>query len=625
MIGRANFSLGLSFFTHETMENARSKISWKYALGPAVIMAVLAIYPQISLLIAKGSSWHGSYVVSNYDETAYSAYVNALANGKPRENDPFIGLENTGRESLYSIQFVPAYLISMPTRLFGLSTSSSFIAVSLILALLSAFALSWFLRSVTDDPTISAVGALFVMCLGTAAAFQGELSFLTRGSVLIDFFPFLRRYQPGFAFPLFFVFCGLVWRSFNQDERWRSLIYAAASGASFALLVFSYFYLWTAAVAWVGTLILVSFITLVERRKNIVLSAAIIVSFAVLSLIPYSIMLGSRSPDLDTVQLLTRTHLPDLLHPTLIIGVLIIAIAGILIYRKRILIKDPIVVLMLSFAVTPFVLFNQQVLTGRSLQPVHYEIFIANYLVLTGLVLLFRVVSVLSANRERTGKLITYIAAASVVWGFVEASTSTSRNALAAEIRDESVPSIRLIMNKQAQRSESGTTPVVLATNFITSDIIPTVSTMRPLWNAHTSSAGGISVEENKRLFYLYLYYSGYSDKDLSDALAANSFEVTAAIFGSERALPVLGGGEVIKPSEIRAESQKYAELVKNFGLDEVGRPALNYLIVPAKAEPNYSNLDRWYQRDAGETTGLFKVYSLTPKFSDQTISIAAK
>ncbi|MEP7077332.1 MAG: hypothetical protein ABI878_16120, partial [Acidobacteriota bacterium] len=570
------------------MENARTKISWKYALGPAVIMAVLAIYPQISLLIAKGSSWHGSYVVSNYDETAYSAYINALVNGKPRQNDPFVGVDNTAHESLYSIQFVPAYLIAIPTRLFGLSTSSAFIAVSLILSGLSAFALFWFLWSITEDSTISAVGALFVMCFGTAVAFQGELSFLIRGTVLIDFFPFLRRYQPGFAFPIFFVFCGLVWRSFNEDQRRTTVLYALASGTCFALLVFSYFYLWTAAAAWAGCVTVISFIVFPDRRKSLMFSAAIIVAFAVFSLIPYSILLRDRSPDLDSVQLLTRTHMPDLLHPTLIIGLLIIVAAGILIYRRHISMKDPRAVLMLTFGATPFVLFNQQVLTGRSLQPVHYEIFIANYLVLAGIVSLFAVVSDLFATTDRTRKLITYVAAASVICGLVEASTSTSRNALAAEIRDESVPAIRLIMNKQTERSEPDAAPIVLATNFITSDIVPTISTMRPLWNAHTSSAGGVNVEENKRLFYLYLYYSGYSDKDLSDALTSNSFEVTAAIFGSERALPGLGSGEAIRPSEIREEAQRYADFVTNFRLEQVSKPALNYLIVPAKAEPNY-------------------------------------
>jgi hypothetical protein len=154
----------------------------------------------------------------------------------------------------------------------------------------------------------------------------------------------------------------------------------------------------------------------------------------------------------------------------------------------------------------------------------------------------------------------------------------------------------------------------VLATNFITSDIVPTITTMRPLWNAHTSSAGGVNVQENTRLFFLFLYYSGFSDKDITAALESNSFEVTAAVFGSERAMSTVGSREPIMPEEIRQESQKYAEFVRSFDINQVRNPTLNYLIVPAKAEPNYSNLDRWYQRDAGETVGLFKIYGLTLK-----------
>jgi hypothetical protein len=35
-------------------------------------------------------------------------------------------------------------------------------------------------------------------------------------------------------------------------------------------------------------------------------------------------------------------------------------------------------------------------------------------------------------------------------------------------------------------------------------------------------------------------------------------------------------------------------------------------MIVPTKAEPNFADIDRWYQRDEGKTLGLFKVYTLT-------------
>lgn len=85
---------------------------WKYAFIAAFAVLILGLYPQISLWVTQGAKWNGSYFVSNYDEVAYSAYVNALINGEPRKNDPFLGVRDTvdtpQPETLYSIQFIPA-------------------------------------------------------------------------------------------------------------------------------------------------------------------------------------------------------------------------------------------------------------------------------------------------------------------------------------------------------------------------------------------------------------------------------------------------------------------------------------------------------------------------------------
>lgn len=590
-------------------DNARP---WKSFLIAALIMGMLAIYPQLALWISKGTTWRGSYVVSNYDETAYSAYVNSLVSGEPRKNDPFIGSDDTGHESLYSVQFIPPYLIAIPARLFGISTSTAFIGLAFLSAAASCFALCWFIFAVTGQSLLSAAGALAVLCLGTAAALQGELCRLAGGSVLIDFFPFMRRYQPGIAFPLFFVFTLLTWRSFATKDRRRMFLSAVGAGCAFAVLVFSYFYLWTAAAAWALCVFVTGFIFLKEMRSRILLSSSIIGMISAVALVPYWIMLSGRSPDLDRVQLLANTHRPDIFSPPLIIGLLILIGIGYLAYRG-IDIKRKEVLLAITFAATPIVLFNQQVITGRSLQPVHYQVFIANYLVLVALVLIASIWT--GDDRFKASgvkKILRYAAAGAVVWGIAEAAGSASFNSTASEIRDESVPAIQAIEKIRSSDPASGQRPVVLATNFITSDIIPTFSTFRPLWNAHTSSAGGVSPEENKRLFYLFLYYSGYSEKDLGDALTKNSFEVTAAIFGSERALPALGSGAAIRPAEIQNEVRMYADFSRNFNPNDAANPTIDYLIVPDKAEPDHSNLDRWYQRDEGRTTGLFKVYKLT-------------
>ncbi len=588
------------------MDAARPTKAWKYALIPIVVMTILALYPQFTLWIGK-DGWQGAYFVSNYDEVAYSAYVNSLIDGKPRRNDPFTGVDDAGQESLYSIQFIPAYAIALPARLLGVSASTAFILLIVPTAIFSALALFWLINAVTANPWLGASGTLVILCFGTAAAFQGELRFWVQGRVLVDFLPFLRRYQPGFAFPIFFLFCGLVWRGFSQTKLKRSLTYSVGAGILFVVLVFSYFYLWTAAAAWLGCLTLLNLVWNAENRPRITTGSILIAVFGAIALAPYFIMLANRAPLLDSVQLLTNSHMPEFASPSLLIGLIVAAVTGFFSYRNILSVRDPKVLLVISFALTPFILFNQQVITGRSLQPVHYEIFIANYLVLLAITLLTGMV--VRSQTPRPTAFI-YVAALAAIWGMIEVTGSTGRNAVFAGIRDQSIPAIQIVDQNKAPDK----TPVVLATNFITSDFIPSVSSIRPLWNPHTSSAGGVSIVENKRLFYLYLYYSGFTGRDLDEALRKNVFEVIAAIFGSERALPALGQGNKITADEIKAEVNKYETFVSSFNADAAGNPILDYIIVPEKAEPNYGNLDRWYQRDAGKSAGLFKVYKLTPK-----------
>lgn len=588
--------------------------NWMFAAIPALVIVFLAIYPQLNLWSAKGSTWQGSYFVSNYDEVAYSAYVNALTNGKPRKYDPFLASE-TSHESLYSIQFVPAYSIALPASLFGLNTSYAFIILSLLSAAISALFIFWLLLDMTGDHLLSAVGVLLICCLGTAVAFQGELRAWLEGQILIDYLPFLRRYQPGFAFPFFFLFCLSVWRSLGADSRKKGIVYSLLSGIIFSILVFSYFYLWTAAAAWI---VLVYLFNLIWNRAcltNLLINLGIFGAIGIASLIPYFKMLSERSPNVDSVQLLARTHLPDFESSSMIIGLIVIIGIAVFARRGRVKINCPRTLFALAFASAPLILFNQQIVTGRSLQPVHYEIFISNYLVLTSVVLFLSLIFELTDKSERGPSIrrtLVYIAIIAAGWGLVEAAGSTKRNSPVADLRDVSIPAIRHIEQQEQLKPAGGHSGVVLAADFVTSDFIPTMATVRPIWNAHSSSAGGLDMAENKWLLYCFLFYNGFSDKDLAEALKAKSFEVTATIFGSERALPALGQRSApITSQEITAEARLYADFTKNFNRITASSPVLSYVVVPAAEDSNFSNLDKWYVRDGGTVTGLFKVYNV--------------
>lgn len=599
---------------------SKSKYSiWKYAAIPTLIVIFLAIYPQLNIWLVKGSAWNGAYVVSNYDEVAYSAYVNSLIDGRPRKNDPFLGQDNIPGETLYSIQLIPAYTVALPAKALGLSASTAFVVLNFLIAIFSSLAIFALLRVVTKDDLLSGIGVIAVLCLGTAIAFQGELQHLILGNYLCDFFPFLRRYQPGFAFPIFFVFSISVWKMFRAESTRSAILCTIFSGALLGVLVFSYFYLWTAAVTWFGCFTLLLLIGRKEDRIGIIFRAVAVWLFGLAAIIPYFIMLSNRPQNMDDTQLLSYTRMPDLFLLPEVIGFLLVAVIVILIKKRKLNFSSPEVLLTLSLAITPFVLFNQQIITGRSLQPVHYEIFIANYLLLISVMLLIWLVmrsyeSAALMLKFRRG--LIYFGLAAAIWGFIESTATATRNAGYESLRDDAMPVLKYLHEQENSDGQSnGRYPTIVSTNLMVADYIPTVTSYRSLWNPHTNSAGGVNLTENKELFYRYLYYSGYDEKDVAKAMDENLYELMAALFGGGRALSALdGNAKPISRSEMEDEIKNYGKFRSEFNRAKASDPELSYIIVPTTAEPNFQKLDQWYQRDEGKEFGLFKLYKLRLK-----------
>jgi hypothetical protein len=295
----------------------------------------------------------------------------------------------------------------------------------------------------------------------------------------------------------------------------------------------------------------------------------------------------------------------------ILIGVIVATSAVVLARRDYLKLSDAGSVFTISLALTPLVLLNQQVVTGLSLQPVHFEIFVANYLSLLSAVSLFA--CLVRSNKPlispaATKKILIYAGALSLLWGTVETVTAVNRSKFAAEVRDRSVGAIKLAENDA--RGVSGA--VVLTPDMVTADFVQSVSNLRPMWSPHTSSGGGVSLAENKRLFFLYLYLNGITDKELADALRAGVFEVTAAVFASDRALPELGSGtHSISAQDISREAGKFQSFTSNIDKEGVYNPQINFVVVPAASEPDYSRLDRCYRRELiGEADG-FRIYRL--------------
>src|SRR5438552_16762832 len=92
---------------------------WRWGIGAALAVMLMSLFPQAHFVVNRGREWQGANAIAHPDEVAYSAYLASLIRGNPRRYDPYTGRDQPA-ESLFSVQFVPAYVAAWPARLLGL-------------------------------------------------------------------------------------------------------------------------------------------------------------------------------------------------------------------------------------------------------------------------------------------------------------------------------------------------------------------------------------------------------------------------------------------------------------------------------------------------------------------------
>jgi hypothetical protein len=593
---------------------------WKFAVWGALAFTLLSLYPQFLMWGVRGLNWNGSYAEIHGDEWVYSAYVQALIDGRPRRNDPYTGrddrLGDAQPESLFSIQFVPAYVIALPARLVGVSSSTAFIILAVLAPFFACLAIFWLLFNLTRDEKLAAAGSVIILCFGALAAGQGLIHVLVSGDQY-SFLPFIRRFEPAAPFPLFFVFCTFVWKSLNDDRR-HSLAWAAAAGLALDVLIFSYFFLWTAAFAWFACLALLWFAAYPNRQRRDIKSFLTVLLLGVAALAPYVVLLSRRSATMDAGQKLAISHAPDLFRVPELIGLLTIALIVVGQLRGRINWRTAESLFPASFALMPLVVFNQQVITGRSLQPFHYEQFIANYVALVGLVVASAIVWRGSEAPQRPirYRIVGWLVFVALWWAgmevlaptkvlnrdnqFIDRAAAVCQRLGKLSKTDERIATINL---------ETDSYPLVLASDNKVAIILPTFAPHAVLWAPHFDFLN-LRPGESRERFYEYLYYTGVDGGRLAKELRDPMSTFAAAAFGHERVIPDLSvQAKPITGEEIAAQVAEYQTYYSSFTREQAGEHIISYVVVPVSAGPDLSNLDRWYQRDKGEQVGDYMLY----------------
>lgn len=607
------------------------KLKWRFGIVAGIFLAVFCLYPQFKMLYLRGGEWNGHYAYNDIDEVAYGSYVRALIDGRPRKNDPYTGRDQTPEtpqpESLFSIQFAAPYTIAIPARIFGVGAPWAMTIAGGIAGFLAALAAFWFLGRLTGDSWFAMAGSLGVFALGALAAGEGALPEILWEGFSYPYFPGFRRYIPALAMPAFFGMVGFLWMFVSQGRSGsdketeaggggpatqpdRRILWGCLATACFSYCVYSYFYIWTTAAAFLGCVILAWLMERPAGFKRDIKSLTVLAAAWGVVLIPYAYLLTQRAESMDNVQLLVHTHLPDLnrMPEWIALATLVLLSSGLL--RRTFSIREPSVLFAFALSLVPFTVFNQQVLTGRSLQPIHYQVFIGNYVAMLALVV---VVGLLWRGRlggGRTGPRIVCAAAMIIVatWGFVECHYTVRVLDDANVERDKLLP----VAGRLEELASSDPDPhrsTVLSYDWIFADDMPTVAPQNILWARHQHVFAGLSWEESKERYYQQLYYQNVDEKGL-DYLLKNDFVTMIALFGWGRHTDRLSSeAKPLTYGEIAEEVTRYGRYIRGFGKQQAMEPTIRYVVLSNSDRTDLSRLEEWYELDEGEVIGGHTLY----------------
>jgi hypothetical protein len=283
-------------------------------------------------------------------------------------------------------------------------------------------------------------------------------------------------------------------------------------------------------------------------------------------------------------------------------------------------------IFLLSISVVAPIVFNQQILTGYSLQPFHYQLYGVNYISLFVLVIvsLMLISNHLVPKSVKTafafvGLISAMMFIGDLVWGAKHFHNERVRvdelQGVASRIRD--ITSI--------EGGNSRDPSVVMSFDltqqgFPDSNYLPSLSSQPILWSVYISTFPDVSPVEDRVRLNTFIYYHGLNGDGLKRILETN-FSLSIGFFGAGRVFPQLTtGANPITESEIAEVSEQYEAFRQKFSYEDAKTHTLHFVLTRNDANNNLTAIDRWYERDSGEQIGSYTLYRVKLRPIDNSL-----
>ncbi len=339
----------------------------KWAVLLAFLSAIIVAFPQFYFPCDHSEAYRGIYIATTDNEHGYLSRVQEVRDGHPSLGSVFL---KDGKDDPYIQPPLSEILVAYLGKMFFLDLNNTILLARFLFAFLVFLVVYGFVFFISKEKLIALAASSAVCLANSLISPRGIFALLQGEPPGTTFLTLYRPVQPQVSFLFFFGFLLFFWLFFdaliklNIKKLW---IWGAVSTLILGLSFYIYPYTWTFLYAFLG----VFFLILIFQKKWQDAKRTLYVVFGgIIISIPYFLNTyeASLHPHFWEIiirfrYIVTRQPIFGFLVPSLFVIFLVL-------FPKK---WKSQFIFSLALLIAPFIVLNQQLITGRVLSIGHYH------------------------------------------------------------------------------------------------------------------------------------------------------------------------------------------------------------------------------------------------------------
>ncbi|MBI2042705.1 MAG: hypothetical protein HYT21_03110 [Candidatus Nealsonbacteria bacterium] len=333
----------------------------KWPILIAVLAAMIVAYPQAYFRYDQPDAYRGiEFIGASDDESPWLSRAREAQDGYLTFSCVYL---KDGKDAPYLFQPLGTVMFAQAGKFFASDFNNSILTARFFFSLLAFLAIYAFLYLFLKSRLIALAITSFFILAGTLFTRSGIFSLLRGQSPTHNFLDLTRPVNPSLTFLFFFAFLSLFWL-FIEKKQWK---YGILSALALGLSFYDYFFTWTFIFAFCGAL---GLIFLIQKRFQDIKRIMLVIGLSLIMAIPYFINMYQTVNYPMYFEVGQRMGLLASRAPVLGLVVPLLFVAVLLFFPRK---PRDRYLFALALVIAPFIVLNQQLITGKVLGYAHYH------------------------------------------------------------------------------------------------------------------------------------------------------------------------------------------------------------------------------------------------------------